>query len=393
MKAPHVRRCFVAIGLLSLSLGFLAPKAPPTPSRFGASSEEIETLEKGLDLILHRRYEEAMALFQAYGRKNPYAIIAPIGESLIHQARMYEENHFRFTKAYEEARDRALDLLEKRAPVTAWYHFQKASVHGIEGLFKVRQEKWFAALREGLTAINALEKGLERDPEFFDARLGTGIYLYAKSVLGRKSWLIPFSDRRAEGIREIEIAIEKGSLLTDISKVSLALIYLNERKPARGIELIRPLREEYPENVMIRMLLGRIYMESRRYTEAIREFQDLLRIEAGQTRALYYLGRCYLFQRKARDRRKSLDQAQQYLERFLATGPEKKWQAYANYRLGQVEERRGNLDRAIDYWERALELKPDYRAPKLQIERVKKRRKEKKTAQRIPLDHFRKKEP
>ena len=361
----------------------LLPNPAPAPAvsiLSGASREEIETLQAGLDDILHRRYDRAMARFRAYGERNPHAPIAPIGESLVYQARMYEGNHFRFTKAYEAARDRAKARLRERAPATAWYYFQAASIDGLEGLFKIRREKWLAALRDGLRAIDALEKGLALDPDFFDARLGTGIYLYAKSFLGKKHWFIPFSDHRQEGIAEIERAIEKGRLLPEISKMTLALIFLNERRPKEALGLIRPLREKYPENLLLRMLLGRIYMTMRRYEAAIREFHELLRLDAGQTRALYYIGRSYLFQRK------SLDRAEKYLKLFLATDPERKWQAYANFRLGQVEERRGNLERAVTYWKRAIELKPDYKAPKARIEWVRKRVRSRKTAQRIETE-------
>jgi len=134
----------------------------------------------------------------------------------------------------------------------------------------------------------------------------------------------------------------------------LGSVYLKQQKTdeARAsFERATTLRARYPDTLPNAWNnLGLLATREGRTAEAIRYFQEALRLSPDHLIALDNLGNAYRAQ-------KQWDEARTVLERAVAVGPE---DPEANYSLGMVFAQIGDIDRAYEYLQKALKFRPAY---------------------------------
>ena len=120
----------------------------------------------------------------------------------------------------------------------------------------------------------------------------------------------------------------------------------------------------YPDNVVNNLLLGRLYMYRRDYSEAERSFKRVLEVDPGNMRVHYFLSRLYLRIRRLRG-------AEEHIDKYLAFDLTRNDKAHALYQKGLVYYRRKDYAQAKMYVEQAWTLGKLKRA-KRRLEKIKK---------------------
>ncbi len=149
--------------------------------------------------------------------------------------------------------------------------------------FFITQRRYLAFAREAKNVWDYLEKARELDPENYDVYFAMGILHYHIDHLPGLtrffSSLWVTSGDREKGLKEIEIAAQKGYLFKELAQSELVSIYSNfEGKPERALPLAKELRERFPRNYNLLFALAGIHSDLGRVPEALGYAKE---IEAG----------------------------------------------------------------------------------------------------------------
>lgn len=338
------RRFFVALVMLCFG----------SPVSSAASDPLTTDALRGEALIFARRYDEALVLFQKLAAEYPDSPTGTFGELSVWQTRMFENYDYRFAPQYEETLKRhkpVVDAVMAMRDPPDWDLFVCGASLGMQGFYLVRKDHWLKALGAADRAMGALRKLRWRNPQFVDADLGLGLYEYWRSVFTRQIKLLPFfRDNRAAGIAKVERVAREGQYARDMAQSNLSFLYAEEKRYPEAIAALAPLLQRFPDNIVLRMQRGQVYLAMKDYAKAEAEFRRILAIDQGVTKAEFYLGLSLVkrgqvpsdaqYTAIGRDLT-PFDAARQALTNFLTTHPEPEWAAAAHKWLDRIATQRG----------------------------------------------------
>ena len=266
----------------------------PVRSVLAEESELITRTLSGQTQILSRDYEGADQIFQGLIRQYPEHPAGYFGVMALLETRMLENDDFRFEKEYLAAAEAGLKVMDqlpgRKRVLSQWDRFILSAGYGLHGFHFARKGSWWKAYFYGSEARHFLKQLIWNDPNFYDAGLGLGLYDYYRSVYTRILRFLPFfPDKRAEGISQVEMAIEKGKYSHDLGLANLALIDLREHQWIKAESVLADLLQHYPNNIIFRIYLGSALTAEKKYAEAETQFKKILAIDSGIARAKEYL--------------------------------------------------------------------------------------------------------
>lgn len=335
------------------------------------------------ELLFHRKYDEAEELFQTFIKEWSDQLIGYFGMMILYQVQNLENFDERFDGPYsqwhDKGRKRAIKILynPKSDP---WELFLAGGTLAISGFYKAHAGKMIRGLRDGIMGIHAMEKALDRDPDWIDPYLGLGLYDYWRTVFTQKFRFIPFfPDRREEGMEKLKRTIKEGNFSKDLARGALAWSYLYEKKYKEAQPLCEELLEKYPENLIIQLLHGHVLSKSGQFSKALEKYRHVLATDPEITKVYFYVARNYFEEVEARkkeaekgkkrrakgpipEEQKSFKggygEAILWLEKFLETEPNKTWKGLAYNLWGEVLYQQGRYEEAQDKFQ--IALKYDY---------------------------------
>ena len=369
------RSAFLKIIIIGLYLGMLLLPA----SRGSAAESQKEQLKTHLQLGVEKGFHldrkgGVAELKQAVelDPQNPigYAFLA-MSYLFFYETGIEEKEKTRdeasLLRAVADAQSRAEKRIEKN-PSDGEVYFSMALANMVKDRWEMVNKNYYRAFRAAQSVWNNLEKARELDPQNYDIYYPMGAVRYYLSRLSgiarlTASLFITSGDRE-NGLKELELAAEKGVLLKDMAQSNLISIYNGyENQPARALPLARRLKEKYPENYIFSFVLADILSALGRFDEA---FSIAAEIEKGIKSGIppyqpelwprYYqlLGRLYLDLGE-------YEKASEYLHLALKdTAPyNARVRAWALVRLGMIHDARKERTLAEEYYEKALKAGAD----------------------------------
>jgi len=335
----------------------------------------VYSCREGLELLYLREYTSAKAHFDQMGRDWPGTAVSPIGQVLVWQALMLENFDFKFEQQYQHSSKKARQQLQEallQPGNEGWEHFVMGGMLGIESIHAVRHEEYLSALNRGYEAMKSIKKAQEAAPEFVDATLGDGLYNYWVTIISMSSKLIPTrTDRRLEGIEQMMLVEQQGIFLGPAATLGLTFTWIEEKRTGEALRSALKNHRNYPNNVINNIVLSRIYIYKRKYTDAERLLKNILKTAPKNERAHYYLGRLYL-------RWNKIDLAEKHLDTYLAFSDlDEMYRGWALYYRGHLYYRKKQWDEAEDCykqaWKKAKVKKAKSRLAKIDEQRKKSR--------------------
>lgn len=269
----------------------------PTPSyaavsvaaaqQLGVEVALTEELHQACELIYSRKYPEAKKLLGDLTLKYPDLGIGPIGEAIIYQSLMFENEDYRYERQYQQAAAAAQLQIEaglQHPGREALEYFFLSGIQGLDAVQSMRKVDVLPALNKAFDAMHSLEKVREYAPTFTDLKLCDGMFIYWRSVIATSSKLLPDgTDRRAEGIELIKQAEKEANFLGPGSSLALAYSYIESHNYKLAVERCQFLRAHYPDNLLNNMTLARVYSSLRHYDDAIAIYEEIkLRVSSNQ---------------------------------------------------------------------------------------------------------------
>ena len=146
-----------------------------------------------------------------------------------------------------------------------------------------------ATARAGVNARTHLLRCLQLDPEMADAYTGLGLYNYYVDTLSPIARFLRFfmgipGGSKAEGVQQLQIAMEKGTLTRVNARFYLAKnLRMYDHEYARSLEVLSPLMDEFPRNPIFQLLRGEILSKLGRKDPAAESFREAGEFSSGDT--------------------------------------------------------------------------------------------------------------
>lgn len=339
----------LAFGAVTGTPSLLRATPHGTPIDLKVDPELESAIRDGQDLILDRKYDQGLVLFATVGKSHPDSPVGPVGEMMVWQSQMLENGDFAHTDEYEAATKEAGARISAVKSPGAWDRMLEGGYFGVKGMHAMRGKHWLKAATDGWSALSDMKALKKNSPSLADSDVGLGAYDYWRSVITHNSrWLPFFSDKRKQGIAELERAFVDAQYTRRVAEIVLIYIYLDEKNYDAAISLGEDMAQHYPHNTDVRIQLGRAYSRQMRYAEAVAIDRRVLELQPDNKSVSYYLGANLMYEGK------HLDEAEKILTDFVDTAPGTDWRRWANERLGDLWMKRGDPDRAVSFWKKSL---------------------------------------
>jgi tetratricopeptide (TPR) repeat protein len=270
----HLALCkLLTILLLTLFISnFTFPQRYP-------NQEVNKLLDIGIEYILNQNYELAKSKFSLLDKKYPELPFGKIYLAVVDITKTFdygeEINSEAITKNLYDALELSENLLEKN-PSNIWNHYFVALSKGYKAYLKVLKGDWLSAISTGLSSVNYFEDCLEMDSTFYESYVALGTYKFWKSrKLEFLEWLPFFDDESENGIRYLELGLDKTSYNKNLAAVSLIWIYIENKNFYRAIQIAEKELKKNPINRTLKWALARAY-EDVSPSKAIQIYSELI---------------------------------------------------------------------------------------------------------------------
>ena len=324
-----------------------------------------KTIE-GQDLIFSGNYDKAISLFQKVQKEYPESPAGFFGEAAVYEVIMLEDENFKYDSTVRDVVDRGIKVakhVEAKSKPNLFNLFVAGSLYGLDGFFKARKYEWLAAYTRGVKSRQIFRRVKKLDPSFVDADFGDGMYLFWRSVYTKDLWFLKlFPDKRKEGIDLVSNVASNGRYSRDLAKINLGIMYFQEKKYSKAIEIFKYYSDRYPKNTLIHLLLGKVLLASNQYSKSRDEFKKVLSLKPKSKKPHYFIGLSYLLQKK------ELNVALNEFDIFLKLKPDQLWRSYSYYWKGRIFEIQGKKAEAKIEYEKAIELNKGLKKAKFRLQ-------------------------
>ncbi|MEK6777758.1 MAG: hypothetical protein AABY87_12905 [bacterium] len=308
-------------------------------------------------LVMERRYEEAMGLFDQMEKEESESLLPSMGRLLILMARSFEkgdtsERLEKEIQAELEKNSRILKRMKAHADLTAWDHYIMGGSLGVKGLYELEHQRYVSAFVNGISALSHFSEAQTLDHGIHDIYFATGLYKYFRSVKTRYLWFLPLiRDQRMEGIEEIRVALEKGHYAVPACKIVLVALAEKEGQDHEGVQMGEVFLKEYPKCLLIRDPLAKIYRRRSQWYDAGKTYYGAYEGDPSIRWVLLEAGRDFMIGNE-------LAKAEESFLAYLSSSPPDSGAAQAHLELSRVYHRMGDPSLSQQEREWAIKLDP-----------------------------------
>jgi len=239
--------------------------------------------------------------------------------------------------------------------------------HGMFGRLAIVERRWLEAFRHGRASMKFVRRSVKLEPELYDAILGLGMFDYYVATIPKfAGWLakIVLGGDRARGLKQIQLAAEKGRYAKVTAQMILVEIYLEDPfgayDPKEGLRLMREVHAQYPGSGMIDTAFISALYESKELGEAIREAREYQeRVKSGRYPAMNLAGSHALLGTLLW----ASGEKEAARVEFIAgaeAGVRTKWKVWSRVRAGQLLDALGRRDEALAAYKSAFAEKDEW---------------------------------
>src|SRR5581483_1088898 len=253
-----------------------------------AASIDPQALETGYRQMYNLDFKSAHQTFQGFEASHPEDPLGPVSNAAAYLFAEFDRLHileaelFTDDKKFEErvkptpdprARDAFYSELTKadqladrtlaRTPNAPGALFAKILTNGLRGDYlALIEKKNFAGLSYIKAARGLAAKLLAADPSYYDAYLAVGVENYLLSTNPAPvRWFLRLSGAQTdkdEGIKNLELAADKGRYLAPYARLLLAVAALRDHDSNTARTLLTGLSQEFPNNRLYKNELARL---------------------------------------------------------------------------------------------------------------------------------------
>lgn len=345
-------KLFILISLINV------PNFSKSDGPSGNQSAENEVFY-GLNDIYNLKFKEAETKFLNLQKKEPDNPEGYFYESLIYFYKALptrdEAMYDKFIGKSEKVIELSENILDKNEnDYDAIYY--KGMSHSYTSLLMLSLNKnLLKAASNGNDGYRLLSALIEKNPSYYDAYMGLGLYKIAIGFVPEKYQfllsLIGFEGNIREGMNLLKKSLENGHFTKTDSKVFLSIFSLREKEDGDKQSLIyaRELTEEYPESPVFKVFYSGLLLQFGQPEKAI-EISELALSQNNNSLQEEIIKSSDAAMGTAYFRLNNYTKAIQYLEDYMKyTNPEDRYNVYM-FTLGVSYELAGNRSKAVDIY-------------------------------------------
>lgn len=325
-----------------------------------------------MEFVYDMKYKEANALFDEIIKlepKNPYGYFLKsvcyfwmfqnspadynIGEK-------YKDITFKAIDAAEEVLDKNENNIDAM--------FYLGGAYGNLGRYYAMNKSWIKGYWYGKKGKNYLLDVVEKDPNYYDAYLGLGIYHYYADVLPKIiktfSFILGIKGDRELGLRELHLAISKSKNTKSEAMCFLGGIYIDlEKDYTKALPVFKELFEKYPNNKYAGICLAKCYWETVNYEAAIKQYRLMCdKIRDDKKYGAFYNSYGYQLLEKG-----FTDEAIEVFKKQVELFPN---EANSYDSLGDGYRKSGKTELAKEQYRKALKIDPSFKASRQKLDEL-----------------------
>ncbi len=186
----------------------------------------------------------------------------------------------RFDHLTEEAISRGQALVKKNAK-DFYALLYLAAAYGNKTRFRGGIKRaYLDALQSGLKGHTYIKEAAGLRPGNIDCLIGIGSYNYFAGalppVIKPFAWMFGTRGDKDEGIRQLELAAQKGEYGRTEAKIVLLPVYLNEERFENYQKNLTDMINQYPSNPVLYMWMANFFIARKKLGEGIQFFADLI---------------------------------------------------------------------------------------------------------------------
>ncbi|MCP5064152.1 MAG: hypothetical protein GY936_17060 [Ignavibacteriae bacterium] len=243
------------------------------------NTEVDSLLNSGIDQILSQNYTLSKSTFELLDQQHSeiplgkiYLVANEIARTVDYAEEFNEQYIDSLLNFAEEQTSNLLDSDDE----DLWYNYYGALIQGYKAYYKAITNNIISAFSNGVNSLQKFQICLEIEPKFYEGYIAIGAYNYWKSKQTKSlSWLPFVSDKREEGIKYLEEAVNHSTYNYYLAANSLIWIYIDDDQSDKAIELSSKMLELFPESRFFRWGLARAY-EDIDTNKAITTYSEIL---------------------------------------------------------------------------------------------------------------------
>ncbi|MCD6115756.1 hypothetical protein J7K93_01970 [bacterium] len=247
MKTTVVPKYIITIILLGSAL---LPLRIFGQSPFSGSIDSL--ICRGIDQTLFCQFDSAMSTFKILKKLKPDNIAGNFYLAATLQSKMMDFETTSQADEFYSYINRAIDIGETAIEINnndSWTLFYLGSSYTYKGMFQVKEGaliKGFVSAKKGM---GYLHRAVKIDSSLWDAYLGIGNYDYWSGRFYKYlKWLPWIKDKREQGVRLLELAVNKGTFSKWIGINSLAWVEYDRKHFFKSLILFRRGINRYPRS-------------------------------------------------------------------------------------------------------------------------------------------------
>lgn len=322
-------------------------------------------IQRGMDAIYNFEWSKGEKLFSEIIEDYPenpavyhYASITYLWFYLGSFNEAYLDTFFSYS-------DKALELAKKsesKDSLTAELAYLLGAIYSNRSIANARSGSYVGAVWASDRMKLYHSKALELNEKLYDANLGLGLYNLAVSQIPSSlQWaiqLVGVNADRETGIEHLLQCVRKGKLTRTDAQFYLSQIYTRIiAEPEEAVKLLNELIARYPRNLLFKMSLAWVELETGNINSAERRFTSILNSEEQKFPLLkslssYQLANICYYKGLA-------DTAKSTYKLFLESRLNNDYVGISNLNLGILYEIEGSRDSAEVYYNNALKGNAD----------------------------------
>ncbi len=317
-------------------------------------------IQEGINSIYDIDFPAALDKFQQAKSLAPNDMRGPFFESTVYfwkamfntnknDYETYLDHSDKIIKRCEDATDANPDDLDAQFYMGWTYTIRATLIYLIDqNVIKAASD-----VKDGNKALTFV---IEKNPAYYDAYLGLGIYNYMLGMIPRKlkflTDILGFKGDREAGKKQLTLASEKGTYTTTEAKFYLTLLSWREENYTAAEDYASQLINLYPKSPAVWMVEGLLLSQQDKMQEAVEAYEKALSYNAGKESDIVYktvygaLGNAYF---RMNDFTNAIDVGRKYMNYIT------KDDRYNNrlYSIGVSLELTGNRNEAMNYYKQA----------------------------------------
>lgn len=327
-------------------------------------AQDFEKVHKlisdGINSVFEIDFPAALAKFQEAKAIAPNDLRGPFFESTVYFWRaMFTKNR----GDYEQFLSLSDILIKKCENITDKNEndldaqFFKGWTYTLRAVIEYMMDrKMLQAASDAKDGNQALQFVAEKNPKYYDAYLGLGVFNYMAGMIPKKlQWLtgiLGFSGDRETGRKQLVMASENGIYTNTEAKFYLTLLSWREENYTAAESYANQLKDSHPNSPAIWMLWGLLLSQQDKMTDAIDAYEKCLLLNKDKQSDMVFKT-VYGALSNAYFKTNQFEKASEYGKRYMAYATKDDNVNNRLYSIGVSLELLGKRNEAMDYYKQA----------------------------------------